>query len=279
MPKLTIAELLDEEEDKAPPWLVPNFICQSHMVVLAGEPGAGKSLVSYTLALAKASGGEFLGSALNPAPVLYFDEENAIPDVKQYLRWSWRGLGRPDVNLVAQNLNLEHFSLSSAGSARYLYMRELAAKIKPSLIVIDTATPACAIKDENSNGEASAAIQELRKVRAAGGPATTMFILKHAKLDSEGGVWHVRGAKDWVGATDSTLMHTKQAGHPREDGWHNTRIRAPKRRAFGLRGVLKITPVLSGEDGNIGVHLQSELIPDKGDDQIISKSLSGKRKG
>lgn len=278
MPKLTISELLDEEEDKAPPWLVPNFICQSHMVVLAGEPGAGKSLVSYTLALAKASGSEFLGTKLDPAPVLYFDEENAVPDVKQYLRWSWRGLGKPSVELLATNLHIEHFSVSAAGSSRYLYMRELAAKIKPALIVIDTATPTCAIKDENSNGEASAAIQELRKVRAAAGATTTMFVLKHAKLESDHGEWIVRGAKDWVGATDSTLMHTKVAGHPREDGWHNTRIRAPKKRAFGLRGILKITPVLSGTEGNIGVHLQSTLIPDNDDAKIISKSSSTKKK-
>lgn len=279
MPKLTISELLDDTDDREPPWLVPNFICQGHMVVLAGEPGAGKSLVSYTLSLAKASGSEFFGATLSPAPVLYFDEENAIPDVRQYLRWAWRGLGSPDVGLISKNLHIEHFSLAAAGTSRYNYMRELAGKLQPALIVIDTATPACAIKDENSNGEASAALTDLRKVRYSAGPQCTMFILKHAKLDSDRGEYIVRGAKDWVGATDSTLIHTKQAGHPREDGFHNTRIRNRKTRAYGLRGVLKITPILTGEEATRGIQLHTELIPVNSDGETIAKPNSSKKKG
>ena len=202
---------------KDPAWLVPDLLLQGQMAIMAGEPGVGKSVLAYTLALAVALDVPFLGRPVVPGPVLYFDEENSLPDLHEYLRWIWHGLGCPALTHAAR-LHLFHFSLLGQPH-RYAYMAQLAHQHEPLLIVIDTATPALDIQDEDKNAEASRAISNLRKVQAAAGPACSMLILKHALLTHEKGARRtVRGAKAWEGATDGLFFHVAAAGRPRKDG-------------------------------------------------------------
>jgi len=244
--------LLDGD-DTPPPWLVPDLLCQGTMVVMAGEAGAGKSLFSYTLAIALSSGSLFMGRQLQAKRVLYFDEENSLPDRNQYLRWAWRGLNRPEI--PDANLRLEHFELAKAGLEWDRRIAALASEYSPDLIVIDTATPACHIVDENDNGEASEAIRRLRRAKNCAGAQASMLILKHARLDTESGTYSVRGAKSWVGETDSTLLFTRAAGRPRLDKLWNTNLQPQKVRAFGLRTKLFIQPHWTGEDPILGIAL------------------------
>jgi RecA-family ATPase len=251
-----LSELLQSPEID-PPWLVPGLLCEGTMVLLAGAPGAGKSFLSYTLSMSLAVGWPFLGRDIStPRKVLYFDEENAWPDQREYLRWAWRGMGKPDIALMAQNLRVESFSLATAGTNWPLFMIATAKVFRPDLIVVDTATPACQIKEENDNGEASLAIRRLRAAREVAGPQCAMLILKHAKLDSDQGKMIVRGAKAWVGETDATWMHGVTEGRPREDGLRNTNIRPEKVRAFGLRSALYLQPRWVGPDNARGIELE-----------------------
>lgn len=235
------------------------------MVVLAGEAGIGKSTLSYALAVAKATGRPFLGRPIEPGRVLYFDEENSEPDFEEYLRWVWRGLGepttRPRPTLLDEHLKMERFQLAAAAPRHFEYMADIAKKWKPELIIIDTATPACCIRDENDNGEASMAISRLRGIQRATGPRTTFLILKHAKLDHADGQRRVRGAKTWVGSTDATLFHTAVVGGPRKDGLRTSRLEPDKVRAFGLRGYLRIVPRWVGNGDQRGLVLNAELEP------------------
>jgi RecA-family ATPase len=236
MASLDLTKILTEPE-VTPPWLVDNFLCEGTVVILAGEPGVGKSVLSYTLSLSIASNLPFLGRSTSTGHVLYFDEENSLPDTKQYLKWAWRGLGSPDLKPLSQNLHIEHFSLAGLTS-RTPPMTALAARIAPRLIVVDTATPVCSILDENDNGEASRAIKGLRAVKEAAGPQATMLVLKHMKTghpDEPGQERTIRGAKAWLGEVDGVLFHLAQRGRPRKDGLKNTRVTPSKIRAFGLR--------------------------------------------
>lgn len=240
---------------RPPDWVVPGILHKGTLVVLAGQPGVGKSVLSLSLAVAKASGYPFLGRDLTRGRVLYFDEENSQPDFEEYLRWAWRGLGRPDPTLL-ENLQMERFSLaekSSSFEGHFRYMRECATQFQPELIILDTATPACQIKDENDNAMATSAIQHLRAVQQAAS-GSCMLILKHAKVDTEHGTHTVRGAKAWVGATDATIFHM---GTPtkRVDGLRDSQLVPEKVRAFGLQETLKIVPSWTGDLDGKGLEL------------------------
>lgn len=229
------------DQEPAPDWLIPNILHKGNTVLLAGMPGIGKSLFGYMLANALATGSPFADTLSPPRRVLYFDEENGRADLSAYARWTWRGLKCPSRDLLRENLRIESRTLGA--SERWgLTMRQIAAEHKPEIIVVDTATPACHIEDENDNAEASAACQQIRLSQDASGPDCASLIFKHLRLDNVTGKIDIRGAKHWKGAVDSIWFHMLRPGPKRQDGWRNTLIRPEKSRAYGLREDLQITP-------------------------------------
>lgn len=230
-------------ETPDPVYLVKGIFYQGQITVIAGEPGVGKSFLSYTLAMAIAGKRKFLGLETAHGPVLYFDEENGLADLQKYLQWTHRGLDRPDMSLIKENLKIANFLLVKQGSNRYKYMAEQAAALKPLLIIIDTATPACQIEDENDNAEASKAIKMLRLVKESAGPQCSMVILKHSRLPHDKQTERtIRGAKTWLGELDGVIYHVGMKGAPRKDGLKDSSLMPGKVRAFGLRETLKIRP-------------------------------------
>lgn len=243
------------KQDPEPAYIVNGLLYQGQMITIAGEPGVGKSFLMYTLSMCLAAEMPFLGLPTVYGPVLYFDEENGGQDLTQYLRWAWRGLRCPAVEKLKDKLFIEHFSLGKEGKKRYEYMAKVAAAIKPLLIVVDTATPACGIEDENDNAQASRAIAGLRVVKGAAGLQAAMVVLKHAKLDDMGTSRTIRGAKAWLGALDGVIFHSTSPGQPRRDGLRNSRLIPDKVRAFGLRDVIKIVPSWTGQNNEKGISL------------------------
>ena len=212
------------------------------MIVLAGEAGAGKSYLMYALAYAIASRQSFLGHATVPTRVLYFDEENAEPDFLQYNQWAWAAAGAQPPETIDESLRIEHYSLLTGWKAP---MATAIREHKPGLVIIDTATPALHIKDENDNGEASQAIQDLRRIRAeVGDRQLTFIIIKHEKMQQEAGHRRtIRGAKVWLGAVDQVLFHVLAPGAKRrKDGTRLTRLEPDKLRAFALDHIIEIDP-------------------------------------
>lgn len=243
-----------------PPFLVKEVFYQGQIIIIAGEPGVGKSYLSYTLAMAIAGQRRFLDLDTAHGPVLYFDEENGLADLRQYLIWTWHGLDQPDVSTLNKNLHVHHFALVKQGARRYKYMAEAAAHVKPLLIIIDTASPACQIEDENDNAEAGRAIKQLRLVREVAGPQCSMIILKHAKLTHESTDKRtIRGAKTWLGELDGVIYHVGTSGPPRKDGLRASSLIPDKVRAFGLRTILKINPMWKGEKDTLDKGLILQL--------------------
>lgn len=213
--------------------------------MLAGEAGVGKSMFSYHLALSVALGLPLLGRfPTERTKVLYVDEENSLSDLKRYIQWLWRGLGRPGLPDVAPWFQHLNFKLGSPGWLEFL--RRIAKEQQPGLIVVDTATSALAIKDENDNGEASSAVGCLRRVQKECEDTPAVLVLKHAKTGDEGLM--VRGAKAWVGSTDGLLYLTNPKGRPPKDGWGPKVLRPGKSRAFGLRERVVFEPIQVGEE-------------------------------
>lgn len=234
------------DEEPRPDWLIPNMIHEGNMIVVAGLAGVGKSFFSYALSNALATGSAFIDRALPPKRILYFDDENSRADLSAYARWTWRGLGSPSRDLLSENLRIESRTLSGAqlwGRA----LQDISAEFKPDLLIIDTATPACHIVNENDNGEASAAAQKIRIACDVSGPQCSALILKHLKVDPATGHSDIRGAKAWNGAVDAVWHHKFRAGQPRKNGWRTTYIQPEKSRAFGLRDNLIIRPIVTSE--------------------------------
>jgi RecA-family ATPase len=242
-------------EDPDPDYLIDGLIYAGQTLIVAGEPGVGKSFLQYYIAMCVASGLPVLGRDTKSGKVLYFDEENSRPDLAQYLRWIWRGLECPPIDRLQENMIIEHFSLASAKS-RWMYMSDLAKQLKPKLIVVDTVTPCCGIDDENSNSEASHAIRNLRAVRQQAGAECSIVLLKHAKFSHDPSERQsIRGAKTWIGETDGTLFHKRMLGRPRGDDLYNSILTPDKVRAFGLRRELVIQPDWTGGPSDRGVKL------------------------
>lgn len=210
------------------------------MIALCGLAGVGKSVLGYTLAMALGSGRPILGRPTEPCRVLYIDEENGHRDRRAYIYRAWVGLGRPDKHLLAENVAVHGFALSTSETPWDGCLRSLAAANRPIVTILDTTTPACRIKDENSNGEAALAAQKIRGVMNLAGLDASVILMKHLRVNPDTGQVDMRGAKAWKGAVDAVWYHRRSAGRPRKDGLYRTYIQPEKVRAFGLQNEIVI---------------------------------------
>lgn len=254
---LNLSDILTGADPK-PEFVIDGLVYAGQTLVIAGEPGVGKSFLQYYLSMCVAGGLLALDRPVVQGRVLYFDEENSRPDLCQYLRWIWRGLDRPSIAILQQNLFLEHFSLATAGN-RWRYMHDAAQELQPKLIVLDTVTPCCGIEDENDNSEASVVMQRLHAVKGVAQPGCALVLLKHAKFSHDPNERQtIRGAKTWLGAADGVLFHKRMHGRPRGDQLYNSVITPDKVRAFGLKRELVISPSWTSDEGERGIVLEAE---------------------
>mgnify|MGYP001614943497 CR=1 FL=1 len=244
MPTINLAEILTSDPP-TPDWVVERFIPRDTITVLIGLEGIGKSSLSYSLALAVATGTPFLGRPTQQLKVLYFDNENSHPDCSQYLRRLWIGMGCPDPAELDKFLQVEHFSLSVG------WQKVFAAKCRewnPGLVIVDTANACVSIKDENSNAEAGEILSFVQIARPA---RASVILMKHEREPKDGMGKSVRGAKYWLGAVDQVVYLHRQQGRPsgttpigtdRPERMHRTKLIPAKHRAFGLDEPINITP-------------------------------------
>ena len=156
---------------------------------------------------------------------------------------------------MMQSIMFCSFHLGLAWEAQ---LRNLAKTFRPGLIIIDTATPALNIIDENDNAEASKKIKALRATQADAANETAILILKHAKTyDEIGHRRSVRGAKAWLGAVDIVMYHSFGVGRPKKQGLRPTFLEADKPRAFGLDHIVKILPHWTSSEEPRGLVLSS----------------------
>lgn len=227
---LDLSRLLTEAP-QGPRWVVEGMLPRGTLVVLAGDAGVGKSFLSYTLAFSTAAGLPFLGRRVEQTRVLYVDEENSLPDLQAYLRWVWLGIGQPDIERLSSSSTSSTSRSVASGKISSLTS---AKGFAPRLIIVDTATSALKIQDENDNAEAARVISGLHQARAVSQNDATLLVLGAS-------CWKVRHRRtvktpgSGSGRPMPSSSTTPSQAGPGKTGLRPTVLEPDKVRAWGLR--------------------------------------------
>ena len=184
-------------------WLVPGWIERGDVAIVGGPAYSGKTTTMAAFAIALASGHPWCG--ITPAttgPVLWFDEEaGEAQTARLFLRLGANGVR--DLSVASgQGVNVA----SSDGFARL--EREI-AKVRPLLVVLDSATQVFGGIDENSAEQVGPVFGRLFRLRDKYG--VTFVILHHLKKPGEVKVdllTLLRGSTAW--ATQASTVWVAQ---------------------------------------------------------------------
>lgn len=181
---------------------------RSEVCLLQSVTNKGKSTFARNSTLALTTGGEFLTVVKKGTPrrVLLFNFEGAGARFQRDLELMTRDFTQMEMNLVRDNLftahapvvNGEPFTLS-----RHMHVAQAQARrIKPDVIIIDTASAAFDIRNENDNAEVQSVMKSL--IRLARTLNCLIVLLHHiGKAKSEEGAVREgahrgRGASAWA---------------------------------------------------------------------------------
>ncbi len=206
--------LLLAKANEPTPWAFEGFIVKGDQVMIAGAPKAGKTWLALQLALAAASGGQFLRwKAAEPLKTLYINME-----VGEHM---WAKRVALQVGGVENALPYadRFYSMNDVRSIDVLdpeARRGLAERIRRGgyeFVVIDVLSR-CHYADENDNGHMK---QVLLALRVLCGDATHVVVhhsrkpplgAEHANL----GAASIRGASSIVGEVDMAMTLVVRSG-------------------------------------------------------------------
>ena len=193
-----------------PEWDWRGWYARGDLVLAAGDPGVGKSLVALAVAVtASSGGGELLGEAIAERRALFVDLES--PEDVAYARLYGFGL-RGSAAGFAYVHRPAYFNLLDAECLARL--RASIAATGAGLVVIDSLRRAAPGLDENDSREVSLLLTALRDIAAALG--CTILVIHHprkpvgdAKVEA---LYAARGSGDLIGSVDSYLFFRKLSG-------------------------------------------------------------------
>lgn len=208
-----------------PDWIVDRVIERGTVVVLSGDTGAAKSIVTSSLVQAALAGEDWIGHICAIDRVMVIDEEN--PD--RLARSRLRALGVKN----AMRDRLRYYSREGVAVADEGrsddWLRAQLAEFEPDLVVIDTLMSSCAVEDTNSNSEAVRVMKHLRGLAREFGCAILLMHheRKRAVDDTRSSGQAMMGARQWAGQADAHLTLTVESDFTTEpaetDGHELTR--------------------------------------------------------
>ena len=177
------------EVAKRPPptWLIKELLPEADLVMLYGEPGAGKSFLALDMAFAIATGHEWGEMETAFGAVVWIAAEAAGS-----IRLRAQAYARQH-GMELENANLwvmDHpISLMSEEDAEAL--GEALVEKAPKLIIIDTLAAASGGANENSGEDMNKVLANCRKLHATTG--ATVMLVHHSGKDK------AKGARGWSG--------------------------------------------------------------------------------
>jgi hypothetical protein len=129
---ITLATLAQQCEQNPTPYLVEDLVPADDVHIAIGDSGLGKTPWAYQLGLCVAAGKPFLGYAVRPAKVLYYDLENGQQEILKLGRDLCAYLGIPE-------FPPDFLVLPNDGAPPKIEVA--AAAHNPGLIIVDTLRP------------------------------------------------------------------------------------------------------------------------------------------
>lgn len=179
-------------------WIVSDWLPLDALVVIYGDPKAGKSLYAWNLALELASGGRWLGPLPRPYRVLWVAAEK-IADLGDRAR-AWSGERQIPERLIIANDRPNLITLTDSTA----YERIIADE-KIEIVIIDTYAAATSGLEENATDKTSQVMTNLDKMRRATGGGSVIVIHHSAKNAAKGSGKAMRGSSVFLGAADLTI--------------------------------------------------------------------------
>ena len=159
-------------------WVVRGLIPEGHTILVAGEPGAGKSWFVEALALSVASGEPFLRVfPVLKSSVILIDEDTPEIDFNNHLRKIGIGLGiyDEDIDMNFYPRNKKDYRLDTDTSINQL--QDLIKNLPPPvLIIFDCLGKVIGEFDDRQEGDVEDLFKQLNKIKAAD---TTIVLVHH----------------------------------------------------------------------------------------------------
>lgn len=174
-------------ERDPPNWIIDGLLPETDLVMMYGNPGAGKSFIALDLAFAVAHGLAFFNRVSQAGPVVWIAAEAAGAmrnRSRAYAQARGIQLDATDLWVVEQTL-----SLMSPEDATALTQAVTAAN--PKVIIIDTLAAASGGANENSGEDMNIVLSHCRKMHEETG--ATVLLVHHSGKDA------TRGARGWSG--------------------------------------------------------------------------------
>jgi hypothetical protein len=176
-------------------WLVPGWLPLDSLMAVYAGPGVGKSFYALSMALEIASGGSWVGTPLEAAPVLYVAAERATELRDRAEAWSkyykrtlpecFEILDSPFPPQLTDPFDIEALC-------------EKVARSGVKFVVLDTYARMTLNIDESSSKDSGPVLQALDKIRRATNGGTALAVHHTGKDVSKG----LRGSSAFLGAVD-----------------------------------------------------------------------------
>lgn len=157
-------------------WLLEPWLREQESALIWAAPGVGKTMLTLSLALAVAGGGEILGwKAPKPRKVLFIDGEMPLDDLQGRLTYLARAVEGLDVEAARQNLVIlaRHQQRHDTpfpdfgDDAQFDDIIELILSYGPDLVVLDNLSTLATFGDENAAADAQKVVKLLARLKQA----------------------------------------------------------------------------------------------------------------
>lgn len=215
----------DQRKLRSIDWLIPDWIERGDAVILAGDPGVGKSLMAVSICVSLAARRQILGMwdpvGSEPMVSVILDLENRVNPMKRRISRIAEGLGVDHSKIIRGPLHPLHlrgrqiFSQPTRGA-----VVSAMQDIQPDLVVLDTIMSAT----DQPNLGPQAGVRFIRdRVYAISrqvGCEPSWLLVHHmkkpdpqkAKLDLVGDLHQVSGG-GFVGSSDGSILVQEIEGH------------------------------------------------------------------
>lgn len=194
---LTAAQMKAQAHD-APPALIEGLLPAAAVVLLAGEPGVGKSFVALSWAASVAAGAPWCGRAVSAGSgrVAYVLGEGYLRFGQRIEAWETTHGQQLGEGLIFVDGARRGVDLADPEKAEELV--EKLELFEPDLVILDTFSMLAHVKSENDNAEIAKVFSVAHRIVSRTG--ASVVIVHHL---SKGGT--IRGASAFVGNVDGVV--------------------------------------------------------------------------